>query len=162
MDGSGIDLVRRHDLEILENGVYAEDRNGKANSAIHFSYSYALVPPDVYFDPATGGFTVMVWFKLSSLENWQRLIDFGTEQDGGGDNIFVSKSINNQLRFEMKNNALLTLQKDFFVISTGIWFHLTVSLSNTLSKVTFYLDGSNEVSYSLPGKNQYSLVNNYF
>ena len=70
MNGSGIDLVGRQHLQNIENGVYAEERNGQANSAIHFSYGSALAPPGVYFDCATGGFTVMAWVKLSSLEEY--------------------------------------------------------------------------------------------
>lgn len=63
MDGSGIDLADSHDLQIIEVGVFAEDRNGKANSLIHFSDGSAEAMTD--FDPATCGFTIMVWIKFS-------------------------------------------------------------------------------------------------
>lgn len=152
MDGSGVDLIGRHDLQTIVNGNFAEDRNGKANSAIHFSYGYALAPPDVYFDPVTGGFTIMAWIKMSSLELWQRFIDFGSSVNSHmNDHVFFVLGLNNKMTFILSNNGVETFRAESYVISTGTWFHFTISLSNTMSKVTYYLDGTNEISSALPG-----------
>ena len=157
MNGSGIDLVGRHDLQNIANGVYAQDRSGQANSAIHFSYGSALAPPGVYFDPATGGFTVMAWLKLASLEEWMRIIDFGTKQGTNtADNIIISIGNKNNLRMLISNNGVGTFDNNDLsaynnLLVKNTWFHFAVSVSNTLSKVTMYFDGANEVSSTLPG-----------
>ena len=115
-------------------------------SAIHFSYGYALVPPDVYFDPSTGGFTVMAWVKLSSLDSWMRFIDFGNAQS-----ILVGINTKKNLIFVLRINGVDTFRKDYTELSVSSWFHFSISVSITMSKVTFYLDGANEISHILPG-----------
>ena len=152
MDGNGIDLIARNDLQEIHNGIYDSDRNGKANSAIHFSYGYALIPPDVYFDPATGGFTFMVWFKMSSLEGWQRLIDVGTHESGAGQNIYVAKYYGSpELYIRIKNSHSIT-HNYVFAITTNTWYHLAMSLSQTQSKISYFLNGANLIIHPLTGE----------
>ena len=152
MDGNGIDLIGCNDLKHIHNGVYDSDRNGKSNSAIHFTYGYALIPPDVYFDPATGGFTFMVWFKMSSLEGWQRLIDVGTHEYGAGQNIFVAKDLWSPALLIGIRNGHFTTHNYVFAITTNTWYHFAMSLSQTQSKISYFLNGANEIIHPLTGE----------
>jgi len=77
-----IDTVGGKNMTLLEKKFQTTtDRFGNANSALLFNGGYAVVPPGVYFDPATGGFTVMLWLKhlyTSQLaEKKQTIIEFG-------------------------------------------------------------------------------------
>ncbi len=66
---------------IRSNGQLSTDRNGRPNSSLCLNSGFASVPPGVYFDPATGGFTFMAWAKVNSYNNWQRIFDFGNGQN---------------------------------------------------------------------------------
>ena len=35
------------------------------------------MPAGVYFDPATGGFSIMAWIKLSAYASYQAITEFG-------------------------------------------------------------------------------------
>ena len=69
------------------------DQFNKSNSALAISHGYATVPASVYFNPETGGFTIMVWVKLSSINQNRRIIEFG---NGGSssDNMFFFFNVN--------------------------------------------------------------------
>ncbi len=73
MNGSTIDDIGEKDMTVIMNGKLTNDRNGNPNSAICFSNGFASVPPGVYFDQATGGFTFMAWIQVLSYNNWQRI-----------------------------------------------------------------------------------------
>ena len=74
-------------MTIELNGELANDRFGTPGGSIYFKYGYGSVAPGVYFDPATGGFTVMAWMKFVSISNHMRLIDFALNFDNN--NVFV-------------------------------------------------------------------------
>jgi len=76
-DNTLADTVSKCDLKIELNGALDTDRFGKVSSALFLNNGYATAPPGIYFDPATGGFTVMSWIKIASTGPSLRIIDFG-------------------------------------------------------------------------------------
>jgi len=132
-DNSLKDSVGRCDLTSPTNIAPSTDRFGNASSAYYFNNGYAIVPPGVYFDPSTGGATIMVWFKAISINVWQRVIDFGigtTEviQFGNfGTNSYVNLHVNpGGLRVVSQNS-----------VSVNVWVHLTATFNTTSSKIYF-------------------------
>ena len=85
------------------------------------------------------------------------IIDFGTtEGTNAADNIIICIGEYKSLRIFISNNGVgkfdthgLSAYNNLLVENT--WFHFAVTVSNTLSKVTMYFDGANEVSSTLPG-----------
>lgn len=150
MDGSVIDLVNRHDLQIIENAVLADDRNGKSNSAIHFDYGYAYAPAAVYFDPATGGFTLMAWAKFLTINDqiYSRIIDFSTEDNQDSVLIYIFEG---NLKFFLKSDSIDKPNQIIHTPSVNTWFHFAVSVNYELSEYSMYVDGSNVYTGSLPG-----------
>ena len=150
MDGPGIDIVSGNNLINFVNFNFgAYDRKGKMNASIQFNGGYALLPSDVYFDPATGGFTFMLWVKVEKLSDWMRIFDFGNVQYNTG-------KMNTFFVF-MLNGYIGLLAKDFWVFNAypvllNNWFHLTVSYDLKLDTFYFYLNGGNLKSYKNTGK----------
>ncbi len=51
-------------MTLVTNSALSVDKFGAANSALAMTSGYATLPPGVYFDPGTGGFTIMLWVKI--------------------------------------------------------------------------------------------------
>ena len=64
-------------MTFVQNCQLTVDRFGTPNSALAITSGYASVPSGIYFDPSTGGFTLMVWVKLLAILNAQKITDFG-------------------------------------------------------------------------------------
>lgn len=155
MDGSLTDIVGGNNLEIIQNGTLVEDRNGNANSALQFINGYAYAPADVYFDPATGGSTIMLWAKFSSLENFQRLIDFGIPKLTGsrGYDLFFIGIRDGHIFVLIKNDDVETFyQTNLYEITLNNWFHYTVSINPITLKVATYVNGTIEGTFDMAGK----------
>ncbi len=109
------------------------DRFGNPNSALLLDHSYANIPGGVYFDPEKGGFTIMAWIRVLSVQSWQRIFDIsnGANQDNVA-LIFNSMSLNLALlsgsRFSFQNP-----------VTIGVWAHVCVSVIGTDAK--FYING---------------------
>ncbi len=125
------------------------DRKGKINASIQFNGGYALLTSDVYFDPATGGFTFMLWVKVEKVSDWIRIFDFGNSQDNFG--------LMNSFFVFIANGYIGLVAKDFsinyiFPVLLNNWFHLTVSYDLKLNIFYFYMNGGNLKSYKKTGK----------
>jgi len=72
-----VDIAGGHNMTIIGNVHSIEDRLGNPQSALLFNGGHAILPPGVYFDPATGGFTIMLWIRLLSFNNIQQVINVG-------------------------------------------------------------------------------------
>jgi len=71
------DLVNGKNMKLQKNVQPTTDRFGNANSALAFNHGFTWLPSGVYFDPATGGFTIMLWIRLLSFNYTQEVIHFG-------------------------------------------------------------------------------------
>ena len=150
MDGPGIDIVSGNNLiDFVNYNFGAYDRKGKMNASIQFNGGYALLPSDVYFDPATGGFTFMLWVKVEKLSDWMRIFDFGNVQN--------NNDIKNTFYVFMANGYIGLVAKEFrnnvvYPVLLNNWFHLTVSYDLKLDTFYFYMNGGNLKSYKKTGK----------
>jgi len=150
LDGPGIDIVSGNNLiDFVNYNFCAYDRKEKINASIQIYGGYAFLPSDVYFDPATGGFTFMLWVKVEKVSDWMRIFDFGNVQYNTG-------KMNTFFVF-MLNGYIGLLAKDFWVFNAypvllNNWFHLTVSYDLKLDIFYFYLNGGNLKSYKNTGK----------
>jgi len=127
-------------LTIKLNAALSADRFDNANSALYFNHGYATAPPGVYFDPDTGGFTVMVWFKPVTINSCQRIFDFGNGPDNN--NIFVANSgTNPTLYSNIFPGGINSLSVSSVVIN--VWVHITFTSrdSNTQAASKFYFNG---------------------
>ncbi len=139
----GIDIVGSKNMTYLQKIEKTTDRFDKANSALLFNGGYAFLPPGVYFNPATGGFTVMFWLRLLSFNNTsQGVIAFG---NGNKDTI--------NIRFEKKENMII-LETCFDF--TCIWIKLGTLLDTLVNKWNHYTSvykvDSGEVGMYLNGR----------
>jgi len=146
IEGSTIDVIGMMDMKLELNAQLTTDRLGNPKSALLFNKDYASVPPSVYFDPSTGGFTVMVWLKIlsNSQISCQRIFDFGNGQD-----------IDSVVWYFGPESLLNSYIHPFFYtrntrseepVSTSVdhielnkWYHFTVSISN--NNLVWYIDG---------------------
>ena len=127
-------------MTIKLNAALSADRFGNANSALYFNHGYATAPPGVYFDPDTGGFTVMVWFKPVTINSFQRIFDFGNGPDNN--NIFVANvGTNPTLYSNIFPGGINSLSVSSVVIN--VWVHITFTSrdSNTQEASKFYFNG---------------------
>jgi len=121
----GIDIVGSKNMTDLQKIEKTTDRFDKADSALLFNGGYAFLPPGVYFNPATGGFTVMFWLRLLSFNNTsQGVIAFG---NGNKDTI--------NIRFQKKENMII-LETCFDF--TCIWIKLGTLLDTLVNKWNHY------------------------
>ncbi len=139
-DNSLKDSISRCDLQSPVNVTPSANRFDNASSAFYFNNGYATAPPGVYFDPSTGGATVMVWFKAVSINNWQRVIDFGS---GGSDTVFFSNYAQNPKIFLRLNPG--NLQKvSVSSVSLNVWVHLAATFTTTSG--TIYFNGISDAT----------------
>ena len=139
MNGSTIDDIGEKDMTVMMNGKLTNDRNGNPNSAICFSKGFASVPPGVYFDQATGGFTFMAWIQVLSYNNWQRIFDFGNGPRN--EEVLVAfRERGNKLQLDTySGGSTVRTGASTSVISLNTWYHVAVSVIGGAS--SWYVDG---------------------
>jgi hypothetical protein len=143
MNNSTADVIGRKDMAIILNIESTVDRFENPNSALLFTNGYATVPPGVYFDLKSGGFTIMVWVKLNALSYWQRILDFG--QGENINNVFLAFQDWRTIPvfyIKSKNYAVMYANQ----IQLNNWYH--IALSMTRDKATFYVNGIKNSEYS--------------
>jgi len=130
-------VVGKQDMTMKLNAQLQADRLGNANSALTLSTGYGTVPPGVYFDPDTNGYTIMVWVKIIEIGNYPRIIEFGNGTRGeiqllAQKNTTQIRSIGNggTTSYDFYSTGTLTLNK---------WSHVT--LTGTRAERKFYFDG---------------------
>jgi len=137
-DNSLKDSVGRCDLTAPTNIAPSTDRFGSASSAYYFNNGYAIAPPGVYFDPATGGATIMVWFKVISINAWQRVIDFGNDVARDNNIVLSNLNLDPKVFFGVYNSSQFNVNSKS-TMNVSEWVHLTATLTPT--SATVYLNG---------------------
>ncbi len=132
-DNSLKDSISRCDLTIGSNGAPSTDRFGNASSALYFNNGYATAPPGVYFDPSTGGASIMVWFKAVSINVYQRVIDFGIGPNEAI--IFSNFGRNPTINIHLNPGNLQTISVSSVI--ANVWVHLTATFTTTSSTIYF-------------------------
>jgi len=126
-------------MSLVKNSTLTEDRFGTPRSALVIASGYGTVPAGVYFDPATGGFTIMLWIKMLIFNNSPSIIDFGNGY--GNDNIRLS-IINGTAQPHLSTYKNMTgVGKKFQkAINLNEWSHVAVSVVG--SKYFNYINGT--------------------
>jgi len=102
---------------------------------MYFNKSYATAPPGVYFNPATGGLTVMTWFKaVNQINNWQRIIDFGS---GAGVNNILLGSSGTTLKMKVESYPGGFGKESTTSVTLNVWVHLAITYTQTTVKMYF-------------------------
>jgi len=102
---------------------------------MYFNKSYATAPPGVYFNPATGGLTVMTWFKaVNQINYWQRIIDFGN--GAGVDNILLGNYATSRKMIVDSYPGGFGTESNFSV-TLNVWVHLAITYTPTTVKMYF-------------------------
>jgi hypothetical protein len=120
---------------------FTTDRFGNPYSAIALNaVGFVQVPAGVYF---SGDLTIMVWVKINSIQyQGPRVIDFGNGVTS--DNILLTAhfqpSSNLPLFQTCDSGATCKYALGTAALSTGVWIHLTATLSGTTG--TLYMNGS--------------------
>jgi rhamnogalacturonan endolyase len=116
---------------------------GRSGNALNLAASssangaYASLPTGVV--NGLNNFTILSWVKLTSLDNWGRIFDFGT---GTTNYMFLSpkSSTTSKPRFAIRTAAQAEQAIDSAVaVTTGVWFHIAVTLSGNTA--TLYING---------------------
>ena len=68
--------------------IYTSDRYCNPSSAVYFAQDYLQAPPGVYFDGGDYSFNTWIW--TNSLRSWQRIFDFGNNQQDRKENVILA------------------------------------------------------------------------
>ena len=85
------------------------------------------------------GYTIMMWFKASELQMWQRVFDLG---DDNRNYMFLSPmAATNKLRFAqtMSDDGEKMINGD--TVKRDDWVHVAITISGTSKRTTMYVDG---------------------
>jgi hypothetical protein len=127
-----------------DNGTLASTASwtaGKVSGAMHFngtSNSYVSLPAGLVTN--LNDFTIATWVKVDTNATWARIFDFGI---GTGNYMFLAPaSGGNTLRYAITTSSTGGEQQinNSTVLSTGVWHHVAVTLSDTNG--ILYLDGA--------------------
>jgi hypothetical protein len=80
--------------------------------------------------------TVTMWVKLLQMTDWQRLFDFGNDQDHY---LFLTAAGGGGVRFGIKNGGSEQTVTTPSKLPMGIWKHVALTIGN--GRVTIYQDG---------------------
>jgi len=148
IEGSTVDVIGMMDMKLELNAQLTTDRLGNPKSALLFNKDYASVPSGVYFDPSTGGFTVMVGLKIlsNSQISCQRIFDFGNGQDVDSVVWYFGPAplLDSYIQpFFYTRNTKSEIPVWTYVdrIELNKWYHFAVSVSN--NNLVWYINGIN-------------------
>ena len=123
-------------MTLVTSSALSVDRFGAANSALAITSGYATVPPGVYFDPSTGGLTIMLWVKMLAFPSSgrsARFIDFciGSELD----NFRFGTEPSQRLKLVVYKGSTYKLVESTSLLQLNQWTHIaaTVNGSNGFS-----------------------------
>ncbi len=152
IEGSTFDVIGKMEMKLVLNAQLTTDRLGNMNSALLLNKGYASVPPGVYFDPSTGGFTVMVWLKIlsNSQISCQRIFDFGNGQNV--DSVVWCFDLNTFPSFYTKFKTS-SGKSSINPIDLNKWYHFAVSI--TSNNLVWYINGIKKQEAT--GNNKYSI-----
>lgn len=135
-----IDIVTGKNITLNMNGVRGLNRyNTSSDSAFHFNPDGWLhVEPSVYFDPLTGGFTVMAWIKTESLQTYS-LLDCGLGLNN--ENIIIELGSNIIVTIVNGNITQLSYTGVGHLPQPNSWYHVSVSLNIVAVTMSIFGNG---------------------
>ncbi len=142
------DNVGDRNLEVNHGYIStSSDRFGNADSALVFDHGIGSLPPGVYFDPATGGFTIMFWIKVILLsKGWPRMLSFESSNMVFGFYDFTSRLFIRSISYGITYKYYT---KNALAFDT--WTHMAICVDGT--EVKAYFDGVSQELDSKEGTN---------
>jgi hypothetical protein len=117
-------------MTLVTNSALSVDRFGAANSALAITSGYATVPPGVYFDPSTGGFTIMLWLKIFAFAiDYCSIIDFS--RGDKIDNIRLLHMENKKVRLSVWKGSIYKLVESASNLQLNQWTHIAASVNGS-------------------------------
>jgi len=127
-EGTTKDVTGGKNITLVKNSALSVDNFGVANSALAMTIGYATVPPGVYFDPATGGFTIMLWVKMLDFDN-SKIIDFSNGFEN--DNIRLVSLSTGQVRLNVFKGSINKLFDSTSLLQLNQWAHIAASVNGS-------------------------------
>jgi len=127
-------------MTLVTNCALSVDRFGAVNSALAMTSGYATLPPGVYFDPDTGGFTIMLWVKMIAFPSsgyTSKIIDFSTGLNI--DSIRVTSLPTGRLRLAAYIGNTGNSIDSVGVIQLNQWTHVAASVNGSNGYI--YING---------------------
>lgn len=138
------DVISGKNLILKSNGRICANRFGEENSAIHLEKGYGEFPVGIYFGPS--GYTYMIWLKVFSISNHQRIIEFGNGINNNNIGIGIHRNgtsiVISLLQFKSRTFFSCVLSSSNFQLNE--WKHLAVSVGEL--KSSLYVNGVEAVS----------------
>jgi len=127
-------------MTVQLNGALSTDRFGNLNSALLLNSGYTTVPAGVYFDPATGVFSVMTWIKLSAYADRQAIIDFGNGAPSDNIVFYFDGTTGAGILLIADGSPFVNTAFNSQLVNMREWTHLSVSVSSSVA--TYYINGT--------------------
>ncbi|MDL2241800.1 LamG domain-containing protein [Bacteroidales bacterium OttesenSCG-928-L03] len=117
--------------------------NGKTGGALYLGTVSS--PATDYLQVANGittnleNFTVAAWINVDDIKDWQRIFDFGENQNN---NMFLTVKGGNGIRFAIKEEVSKKEQQiQGTALTIGQWMHVLVTVDYSTSTGRLYIDG---------------------
>jgi len=119
-------------MMLAVNSALSVERFGVANSA--------TVPPGVYFDPSTGGFTIMLWVKMLVFPpsgKTTKLVDLGFGSDI--DNVRLGILATQQPKLTVYKGSSYYIVQTANLLQLNQWAHIAASVNGSNGYI--YING---------------------
>lgn len=131
------DIINGNHLTIVTNGILTADRFGNADSALLFQRGHGSIPDGMYM--RAGGFTLMLWFKFLSRQNFQRVFDFYDLMGSGI--LFCQSGMTANINLAVKVFDV-TKQSQCGQTNLSEWTHFAVTYNPEAQEVYGYFNGT--------------------
>jgi hypothetical protein len=138
--GTTKDVTGGKNMTLVSNSALSVDRFGAANSALAITSGYATVPSGVYFDPSTGGFTIMLWVEINAFPSFlksTKFIDLGFGSDL--DNVRLGMLTNQRLKFTVYKDTSYKFVESTNLLQLNEWTHIAASVNGSNGYI--YING---------------------
>lgn len=120
-------------LHAVSTGITHADNDTHAGAVFDGNDDYISLP---YHVGDMKSMTFSAWVKVGNTKTWQRIFDFGKNNDNY---LFLTPSNGSHMRFEICKNGEKQGLNATRRISSGTWTHVVVSMDDT--SVKLYIDG---------------------
>jgi len=127
-------------MTLVTNSALSVDRFDAANSALAMTTGYATVPTGVYFDPGTGGFTVMLWVKMLAFPpsgQSTKFVDLGIGSTL--DNVRLGIPATSQPKLSVYKGYTVYHTTSANLLQLNQWAHIAAAVNGSNSYI--YING---------------------
>ena len=124
-------------VTVTNNGATV-DNNGKIGKCYSFNGSSNYITISSFSVPEN--FSISIWGKWNSLNNWSRLIDFGSATSGTGYGFLIANSTTSSNMIFAYECGSGSVNMDIGTIVLNTWYHIVITFQGTNIKI--YLNGT--------------------